>query len=140
MKLAISLLFMLLTHYAIAQNQDTKAIQNTLANQIKAWNKGDLDHFMIGYWQSDSLVFIGKKGITYGYYQTLENYKKNYPDKTHMGLLQFDIQSLKPLGASHYFIIGKWHLKRNIGDLEGQFTLVFEKINGVWTIIADHSS
>jgi ketosteroid isomerase-like protein len=95
---------------------------------------------MVGYLHSDSLVFIGKSGPTYGYNNTLLNYKKNYPDTSRMGKLRFDIVSMKPLNANHYFVIGKWYLTRTVGNLNGVFTLVFSKTKECWKIIADHSS
>jgi hypothetical protein len=95
---------------------------------------------MEGYWKSDSLMFIGKNGITYGWEKTLSNYKKNYPDTTTMGKLHFDIILLRPLSSQYYSLTGRWNLKRSIGDLTGYFTLLFRKINGSWLIIADHSS
>ena len=113
----------------------------TFQNQQKAWNSGDLDGFMNGYWQSDSLKFIGKNGITYGYEATLENYKKSYPDIETMGKLKFDILSIQQLDKNHIFVIGKWYLKRDTKeDLGGHFTLIWKKINKKWVIIADHSS
>jgi ketosteroid isomerase-like protein len=123
-----------------AQNKDITAIQAILDNQIKSWNSGDLDNFMVGYLHSDSLVFIGKSGPTYGYENTLANYKKSYPDKTHMGTLQFEIVSMKPINNDHYFVIGKWKLIRTVGDLNGVYTLLFRKTKEGWKIIADHSS
>ena len=62
---------------------------------------------MVGYWKSDSLVFMGKSGPTYGYKNTLANYKKNYPDTSYMGKLHFDIVSIKPLGKNYFFVIEK---------------------------------
>ncbi len=62
---------------------------------------------MNGYWESDSLKFIGKNGITYGYDATLERYKKSYPDVQAMGKLKFDILSMKKLDKKHVFVIGK---------------------------------
>jgi ketosteroid isomerase-like protein len=123
-----------------AQNKDVAAIQSILDNQIKSWNSGDLDAFMVGYLHSDSLVFIGKSGPTYGYENTLANYKKSYPDKSHMGTLQFEIISFKPINNDHYFVIGKWKLIRTVGDLNGVYTLLFRKTKDGWKIIADHSS
>ena len=124
-----------------AQNKDVQSILNTLDNQIEYWNKGDIDKFMVGYLPTDSLMFIGSKGMTMGYQSTLENYKKGYPDRAAMGKLKFDILRLKPLGKKHYLVIGQWHLNRpEKGDIGGHFSLVFEKIKGVWVIIADHSS
>jgi ketosteroid isomerase-like protein len=140
MKKIGTLLAILIVQISFAQNSDVTTIQSILDNQTKAWNNGDLDAFMVGYLNSDSLVFIGKSGPTYGYKNTLANYKKGYPDKSHMGNLHFDIVSIKPLNEDHYFVIGKWHLTRTVGNLNGIFTLVFRKTKEGWKIISDHSS
>ncbi|MES2850857.1 MAG: hypothetical protein V4685_17485 [Bacteroidota bacterium] len=63
-----------------AQKNEEATIKNVLEIQRLAWHKGNLEEYMQAYWQNDSLMFIGKSGITYGWKQTLENYKKNYPD------------------------------------------------------------
>ena len=130
-----------LTNLKAQSNKDADAIMQLLTTQIAAWNRGDIDQFMVGYWHSDSLMFIGKSGLNQGYQTTLNNYKKGYPDRSAMGTLKFDILKIKPLDKKHYFVVGKWHLARpEKGDLEGHFSLVFEKIKGKWVIIADHSS
>jgi ketosteroid isomerase-like protein len=95
---------------------------------------------MATYWKSDSLLFIGKKGPTYGWKATLENYKKGYPDTAAMGKLSFHLLELKKLAGDVYFVVGKWMLARTAGDLSGHFTILLRKINGEWKIIADHSS
>ncbi len=123
-----------------AQTNDEKIIRNMLADQISFWNKGDIPSFMKGYWENDSLVFIGKNGPTYGYNNTLRNYQKNYPNKDYMGVLNFDIISVQPIEKDHYFVIGKFMLQRKVGDASGHFTLIFKRINGVWKIVSDHSS
>lgn len=124
----------------LAQTKDEARILTLLDTQIKAWNQGNLDGFMETYWKSDSLLFIGKSGPTYGWTATLENYKKSYPDKSAMGTLSFNLLELKKLAGDVYFVVGKWKLVRTAGDLSGHFTLVLRKINGDWKIIADHSS
>lgn len=123
-----------------AQNKDEQAILNILDQQTISWNKGDIDHFMDGYWKNDSLMFIGKNGITYGYTNTLNNYKKNYSDAGKMGQLKFTILHLNKLSSDTYFVVGKWYLTRTIGNIGGHYTLCFKKINGQWLIISDHSS
>jgi ketosteroid isomerase-like protein len=125
---------------AQAQKTDKQVIYTILDQQIQAWNNGNIEAFMNGYWNNDSLMFIGKSGVTYGYQKTLDNYKKNYADEASMGKLHFTIIQEKPLDRQHYFIIGKWHLQRSIGNIEGHFTLLFKKIKKQWVIIADHSS
>ena len=85
-------------------------------------------------------MFIGKSGITYGWQKTLDNYKKNYPDTASMGKLNFDLLSVQPVSENYFFVVGKWHLTRSIGDVGGVFTLLFRKVKNKWVIIADHSS
>ena len=113
----------------------------SLMNKLeKCWNDGDIDCFMETYWNSDSLKFIGKSGVTYGWTNTLNNYKKKYPDKSHMGALSFDIVSVQLLSGTAAFVIGKWHLKREMGDVGGFFSLIWRKIEGQWVIVSDHTS
>lgn len=131
---------LLITAQLFAQSKDELAIRRLLAEQTAAWNRGDVVSFMNGYWENDSLMFIGKSGVTYGWANTLNNYKKGYPDTTAMGKLSFNIISVKRLSKQFYHVVGKWFLKRSIGDLSGHYTLLFKKINGIWVIIADHSS
>lgn len=124
----------------MAQQKDPEQILSLLEQQTQAWNRGDLENFMNGYWKNDSLRFIGKSGITYGYANTLNNYKRGYPDTAAMGKLHFDILVLKKLAARYYEVVGKWYLKRSIGDVSGHFTLLLKKINHQWVIVSDHSS
>lgn len=119
---------------------DKEKILSILEQQVAAWNKGNIEAFMQGYWNNDSLKFIGSTGITYGYNQTIERYKKSYPNTSQMGTLNFNILSIEKLSDEYYFVIGKWAIKRASGDISGHFSLVLRKINGVWKIIADHSS
>lgn len=142
----ISLLFVSLWLVCGLQAQslkksDRNAILQVLSQQEGCWNKGDLECFMEGYWRSDSLMFIGSRGLTYGWQQTLDNYKKGYPDKAAMGKLTFEILHIKATGKKAALVIGKWMLTRpEKGDLAGHFSLVWKRINKEWVIVADHSS
>lgn len=138
-----SLLFILSFCFCIvlsAQTKDEVVIRKMLKQQENAWNEGNLEKFMIGYWQNDSLMFIGKTGTTYGYANTLANYKKGYPDTANMGKFTSTIISFKKLSVEYYYVTGKWFLKRTIGDASGHYTLLMRKIKGQWVIVADHSS
>ncbi|SNR30510.1 YybH family protein [Hymenobacter mucosus] len=128
-----------------AQLPPTSAIRSeitqVLSAQTAAWNRGDVQTFMQGYWQNDSLVFIGKSGLTYGWQPTLDNYRRSYPNSAAMGQLDFTKLSIQPLSADAAHVIGRWHLARpTAGDLQGHFLLVFRRIKGQWVIVADHSS
>ena len=120
-----------------------RAIAQVLATQTAAWNRGDIPAFMASYWHSDSLVFIGKKGLTYGWQPTLDNYRRSYPDATQMGQLDFGNLHINPLSTEVAQVVGRWHLARPgvaAGDLQGHFLLIFRRIGGQWVIVADHTS
>lgn len=134
------LLIYFFTTQVQAQDKNKTEILKILEAQTQSWNKGDLEQFMVGYWNSDSLMFIGKSGVTYGYQNTLNNYKKSYSDRDKMGQLKFDILQVNRISSKAYFVVGKWFLKRTVGDIGGHYTLLFRKIKGKWCIVADHSS
>lgn len=119
---------------------EENAIRQVMHTQQEAWNRADIETFMEGYWKSDSLKFIGRNGITYGWQTTLDNYKKSYPTPDAMGKLTFTILTLDILSETSAFMIGRWHLKRASDEPGGHFTLLWRKINGKWVIIADHTS
>jgi hypothetical protein len=116
---------------------DSSAILNILSTQSKAWNKADIDKFMEGYWNSEDLTFIGGRGVTYGWNNTLNNYKKGYPNPEAMGQLNFEIIRIKSLGRAAAQVIGKFTLTRKDDKPTGYFTLNFQKIEGDWLITSD---
>ena len=138
--LLLILISILWNSTGFTQDRNARAILDLLETQTAAWNKGDLQGFMKGYWENDSLRFIGKSGITYGWNNTLANYKRGYPDTAAMGKLNFTILVVKKLSPRYYEVVGKWYLKRSIGDASGHYTLLLRKIKGSWVIVSDHSS
>lgn len=140
MRTIFLLLFIVGSTATWAQSKDEQKILQSLEIQKTAWNNGDLGNFMETYWKNDSLMFIGKSGVTYGWQNTLDNYKKGYPDTSAMGKLRFNILHIKKLSAHYFSVVGKWHLTRTAGNLSGHFTLLFKKIGGRWLIVSDHSS
>ncbi|WP_297093341.1 nuclear transport factor 2 family protein [uncultured Draconibacterium sp.] len=140
----ISAMLLLFAISGFAQEKLTKSekehIISLLDKQAEAWNEGNLEKFMETYWKSDKLVFMGSRGPTYGWQATLDSYKKGYPDKTAMGHLEFKILDINKIDTKTVFLIGRFELTREIGDLAGHFTLVIQKIDGNWVIISDHSS
>jgi hypothetical protein len=134
------LLYTSATFICDGQKNDLQQVKNILSAQSAAWNEGNIDAFMKGYWHNDSLSFISKGGITYGWDQTLAHYKKSYPDTASMGKLNFTLIRLDKLSERYFFVAGKWHLSRTVGDIGGYFTLLFKKINKQWFIITDHTS
>lgn len=123
--------------YTKQKISDEVLIKNVLEKQRVAWNQGNLDTFMEGYWKSEKLKFTGGSGTTYGYEKTLLNYKKGYPNKEKMGTLYFTIGDLDRLSKDCYSMIGTFELQRKNDNPSGYFTLIWKKINGKWKIISD---
>lgn len=140
-KYALSVLLLTLTvGYAPAQTDPgEKAIRAVLSKQQEAWNKGDIDGFMEGYWKSDSLLFIGST-VQRGWQQTIERYRKTYPSRDAMGKLQFEIRLVEKLSAEAYLVSGTYTLFRASDQPTGPFTLLFRKKNNKWVIVYDHTS
>jgi len=138
------ILFLLTTGFTMqAQSlseKDEQAIRDILERQRQCWNKGDIECFMIGYWESDELRFMGKNGVTKGFKATKERYYKSYPDKEAMGQLTFTIISVEKLSRKKALVIGKWELQRTEDQLGGHFSLIWEKKKGEWVVVLDHSS
>ncbi|WP_443944787.1 YybH family protein [Pedobacter sp. AW1-32] len=141
MKKLFIIVLMFIGFAAKAQSpKDKQAILDVLESQRLAWNKGDVETFMDGYIKSDSLLFVGQNGPTYGWQKTLDNYKKTYPDKAAMGILTFGIKKVEFLSKDVAFVLGSWNLKRAKDEPKGYYTLLFKKINGEWKVAVDHSS
>lgn len=125
----------------IAQSADETAIREVLSRQNKNWNDGNIEAFMEDYWKSDSLMFIGKNGVVYGWQATKDRYFRNYPDRKTMGQLAFDIKKVDLHSATTAWVLGSWQLTRpEVGDIGGYFTLIFKKIDGKWLVVSDHTS
>lgn len=116
--------------------EDIVAVMNA---QSAAWNRGDIDEFMQGYWNSDKLVFVSSR-VTRGWRPTLENYKKSYPNKEAMGMLTFSDLETTVISKDAAVVLGSWALRRASDNPKGKFTLIFRKFKEGWRIVHDHTS
>ena len=117
-------------------------IRALLAGQVDAWNRGDLEGFMAGYWKSPELSFVSGTTETRGWQPTLERYRKKYQSEgKEMGKLDFFDLRVEMLGPEAAFVRGHWHLKMKNGqEPGGLFTLILRKFPEGWRIVHDHTS
>lgn len=108
--------------------------------QANAWNAGDIEGYMKGYWNSPDLVFISGDTVTKGFQPTLERYKKRYDTKAKMGVLTFAGLEIEVLSKDAAKVLGSWSLARAADNPKGKFTLIFKKFKDGWRIIHDHTS
>jgi uncharacterized protein (TIGR02246 family) len=116
------------------------AIFAVLSAQQTAWNRGDVDAFLEGYWRSPELTFSGTSGVARGWDGVLARYRKSYPDRAAMGQLDFSGLEFRFLGPDAALVLGRWHLKREKDDIGGVFSLVWQRFPEGWKIVHDHTS
>ncbi len=140
-----ALLLTSLPLWAQSPKSATEAVKLALDEQVKAWNAGNIEQFMEGYWKSEQMKFISSSGVRYGWQATLDRYRKTYPGKAGMGALRFEIANNDQVDKKTCFVVGKWFLQRTGSngepeELKGWFSLVWQKIGGKWLIVSDHTS
>lgn len=123
-----------------SRDADRQAITQVLDDQQSAWNRGDKEAFLQGYWHSSELTFSGSNGIARGWEGVLARYKTRYPDRAAMGKLDFSHLEFRFLGPDAALVLGHWYLTRKQGDIDGVFTLVWQRFPDGWRIIHDHTS
>ena len=116
------------------------AIEKILRVQAEAWNRGDIEAFLVPYWRNEALTFSSGGEVRRGFEATRKRYLEAYPDRRAMGRLEFSGLEITALGPGAALVLGDWSLEREAGPLGGTFTLVLERIDGTWTIIHDHTS
>ena len=119
-----------------------EGIKHLLVTQVEAWNKGDLEGFMGGYWHSPDLTFFSGGNIAKGWQAALQRYQRNYQGTgKEMGHLEFQDLNIDLLGGRSAVVTGKWHLTMSDGRTpHGLFTLVLKRLQNGWRIVHDHTS
>ena len=115
-------------------------IHAVLQSQQEAWNRGDIDEFMNGYWRSQETAFVSGDDVTRGWQKVRDRYKKKYSERTKMGTLAFSNLEITPLSADAAVVLGAWKSKRASDTPHGRFTLIFRRFPEGWKILHDHTS
>jgi len=135
------LVLLLMSSVAVALSQEGEiAVRKLLADQVIAWNAGDVEGFMKGYWNSDSTEFVSGGNIVRGYREVLARYKKTYDTREKMGKLEFAELQIRTISSKFVLAAGVWKLHRAKDQPWGRFTLLIEKKPEGWRIIHDHTS
>jgi uncharacterized protein (TIGR02246 family) len=145
LKLPLATLVLLTTACASPQTpvgDPAAEVRAVWTAQVDAWNRGDLDGFMTGYWNAADLVFFSNKTETRGWQQTLDRYRATYKaEGRQMGTLDFPQLEFKVFGPTAVLARGRWRLKMPDGkESSGMTSVIFEKRPEGWRIVHDHSS
>lgn len=120
-----------------------EAIKHLMLSQVEAWNRADLEGFMLGYWHSPDLTFYSGATVTKGWEPTLARYRDRYQSQgKEMGKLQFQDLDIDMLSGKSAVVTGTWHLTTSDGKQpHGLFTLIVKRIPSAgWRIVHDHTS
>ena len=120
-------------------DKEAAAIRKVMDDQAAAWNRGDIEGFMQGYWKSEKLTFVSSQ-VTRGWQQTLDRYKKSYDSREKMGTLTFSDLEITVLSKDAAVVLGSWSLNRANDQPGGKFTLIFRKFKEGWRVVHDHTS
>jgi ketosteroid isomerase-like protein len=127
-----------------ATGTDRSAVRDSvralLDRQVRAWNQGDIEGFMAGYAQTDTLRFASGGTVRTGWQTTLERYRSAYPDRAAMGRLVFDRLEIEVLAPRWVSVFGAWRLDRAEDAPQGLFTLLVHRTADGWRIVHDHTS
>jgi len=135
------LLLLSLTAFSPVQAQsDFQLIHRLLTDQVDAWNRGDIDGYMKGYWNSDSTEFVSGGDVVRGYREVLTRYHRSYSTREKMGKLEFEELVIRKISSAAAIATGIWQLHRAYDQPWGRFTLVIEKKPEGWRITHDHTS
>lgn len=139
--LVFALLFLAAANFAQSKDEKAKAaIRKVMDEQAAAWNRGDVEGFMQGYWNSPEMTFVSGDNVTKGWQPTLERYKKNYDSRAKMGVLTFSGLEINLISKDSAVVLGNWALQRESDNPKGKFTLIFRKLKDGWKIVHDHTS
>jgi ketosteroid isomerase-like protein len=119
---------------------DHPQIRAVLDAQVEAWNAGDLEGFMQGYWKSDELAFSSPASTTRGWQATLDGYRKRYPTREAMGRLRFEDLAIARTGPKAAEVSGRFILETAAGRKSGRFFLHMRELDGTWVIVRDHTT
>jgi ketosteroid isomerase-like protein len=116
------------------------AVRAVLDAQVAAWNRGEIEGYLAGYWRSEKTVFVSGNNVTHGWQTVLDHYKKSYDTRDKMGTLTFSDLEITPVGSNAAIVLGRWHLQRAKDTPHGTFTLILRRTRQGWRIIHDHTS
>jgi len=137
---AVAIFWVAPAELAAARTDTASKIRIVLQSQQGAWNRGDIDAFMNGYWHSDQTVFVSGDEVTRGWQKVLDRYKKKYSDRAKMGTLTFSDLEITTFSGDSAAALGSWKLNRANDQPHGRFTLIFRRFPDGWKIVHDHTS
>ena len=118
---------------------DHPEIRAVLDRQAAAWNAGDVEGFMQGYWKSDDMTFSTPDSTVRGWQATLDRFKKKYDTREKMGRLRFREVAVAKVSPADAEVSGRFELLFEGRRTGGRFYLTFRLIDGQWVIVRDHT-
>ena len=123
-----------------AQDPDTSAIRVELHAIADAWNAADLDRHVAPY--ADSATMMGSRGLIWGRPAIRALLERGFwRDGKPLQQLRFEEIVIRLVGGNNAAIVtGKFILSGgDKPDITGRFSTIWERKNGRWMTVHDHS-
>lgn len=138
----IAALLLAVPSFAAAQSSfsaDSAAMIASMEQTARAWNEADLDGHVAAY--SDSAVFMAPGPIV-GRHRTRASLERSFwREGRPVQQLRFEQVAARPLGSDRALMTGRFILfGGGQEERSGWYTLIWERIDGQWRIVHDHSS
>jgi ketosteroid isomerase-like protein len=118
-------------------------IQAVLDKQVGAWNRGDVEGFMAGYWHSPDLIYLANNKVVRGWQSLLDFYHQtfNAPGGKEMGVLELTEVEIVMLGKDAALVWGRYRVTtRDAKTRGGLYTLIMRKLPQGWLTVHDRTS
>ena len=125
-----------------AAKPDAQRVYEVLIKMLDRWNAHDIDGHLEAYWKSPDLLVVIDSEQVNGWQELHDSYVKGYPDRNAMGFVEpgrVQVRLLKPdlaLALTWWTINFPGSKQRVVGNT----TMNLQKFDGVWKIVASHSS
>jgi len=118
-----------------------RTITAQFSRSADAWNRGDLDAFVVDYAPDSVTGFVSGGHVRHGFAWIREHYAPRFVPGATRDSLRFEEFEIRPLAAAVTLVTARFVLYRSgRTTASGPFTLVMERRPDGWKILHDHSS
>lgn len=105
-----------------------------------AWNNGDLEGYLEGYWDSEQTRYVSNAQVVRGKAAIVAGYRSRFPRSEALGTLALQHIEVEAIGEQDALIFGVMAHTLDETTREVAFTVHVRQIDGTWRIVSDHSA
>jgi hypothetical protein len=119
---------------------DVQAITQLLNNQYAAWNRQDLDGYLLPFWQSPNLIYVTEGQFCFGWQDVKALLGRDYSDRSTMGTAVPERIQVSIISDDNATTVDWWTVHFRNVSVYGISTSSWRKFPEGWRITALHTS